>query len=779
MSKDVLKKSLNLILKNQFEYIIDHLDECVFFLNSELKVLSLNRKASSLFARSEEECLEQYCHHLMRGTDDPCDDCPAMLAIKDGQVHEAEQYLQDNRRCLVKSIPIFKESNELKGIIEIIRLLPEPQSAISKSVIKEAEDQRGEKPVHQQENVLKSLLDNLPVGVMTKEIDDKLKITLWNQKMADIYGFSKEQVIGKTDEQLFQKYNLDLSAGDESILNNRTDYKERTEIYKKGDYKKVLKTIKTPVIQDTGEISGILCIVEDETEKQRDQDKVREREARFRAIFNNVLLSIIILNPNGYVIYGNDHFYETFDIEENSEIDFSELLHPDFRKQHAEIVRKIFNNELRYYSSEFKFLLEPETTFWANVVTTPIKNNKGEISSLLIMAEDITEKKYMEAYIRQSEKMSSVGQLAHGIAHDFKNQLAGIMGYAQILNTKIQDEHLKRYIQKIIDTTNRATSLTQKLSDFARKEPKVNKPVKVNDIIDETMEMLKPSLNQSIEINVTLATENEYILGDPVSLQNALLNLCINAKDAMPDGGRLELNTEILNLKHSDCMNELHMLTPGEHVKISVTDNGIGMDEATKKKALEPFYTTKEKGKGTGLGLSSVFSTIEKHNGALTIWSAPNVGSSINIFLPTTKTKDQNANSAELEENAIEITNQGGTILYVEDEDDIREVTTELLKEGGYTVTAFSDPQKALSYYQKNWQAVDLVLLDVIMPDIKGDELFRYMKEINSDVKVILNSGYSDEARIRQAFKDGIKGFLQKPVQKTVLWHEIYKVLKT
>jgi|GEM_PF-6909109 len=898
MSENVLKKSLNSILKNQFEYIIDHLDECVLFLDSELKVLSLNKKASELCKCSEEECLEKYCYEILHGRSEPCDDCPVKLAIKDGQVHKTEKKLQDDRQCLIKSIPIFTDSNELKGIIEIIQLRSEqkeePQSEINleseilgqkdssedknqnslkddawfydivkktfhfsketaqkvglqsqneydlKTILEKIHtldradllkqvrkaspeklyfefnlrifknneqfqrfytdayfdfDKKGNivsirgalKPdrdhgypgkrskIH--DNVLKSLWDNMPVGVMTKEIDDKLKITLWNKKMIDIYGYSEEQVLGKTDEELYRIHNLDLSAGDESILNNRSNLKERTEIFKKGDIRKVLKTQKTPIVQENEDVTGILCVVEDVTEKERDQERVREREARFRAIFNNVLLSVIIINNSGYIIYGNDHFYEAFDIEENNEIEFNQLIHPDFRKQHAEIVRKIYNNELRYYSSELKFLLEPGNTFWANVVTTPIKNNQGKISSLLIMAEDITEKKHMEAHLRQSEKMSAIGQLAHGIAHDFKNQLAGIMGYAQILNTKMKDQNLKRYIEKIIDTTDRATSLTQKLSDFARKEPKVNKPVKVNKIIHETVEMLKPSLNQSIKVEVNLSTEDEYVLGDPVSLQNALLNLCINAKDAMPDGGRLELNTETIHLKNSDCINELHVLTPGQYVKISVTDNGIGMDEATKKKAFEPFYTTKEKGKGTGLGLASVFSTIEKHKGALTIWSAQDVGSSINIFLPLTKEAE---NETELDEkDSIEINEQGGHILYVEDEDDIREVTIELLKEGGFTVTAFGDPKRALSFFQKNWQSIDLVLSDVVMPEMKGDELFRSMKKVNQDVKVILNSGYTDEAQIQQALDDGIKSFLKKPVQKTELWNEINRLLKT
>lgn len=369
--------------------------------------------------------------------------------------------------------------------------------------------------------------------------------------------------------------------------------------------------------------------------------------------------------------------------------------------------------------------------------------------------------------------MEATGQLAGGIAHDFNNILTAIIGYGNLLKIKLKDNaHLQAYADQILASSDRAANLTQSLLAFGRKQIFIPMPVNLNEIVKRTEKLLSRIISENIELSAALTDKRLVVMADSGQIEQVLINLCTNARDAMPDGGILTAKTELIDLD-SEFIHAHGYGKPGTYALASVSDTGTGMTEEIKKRIFEPFFTTKEIGKGTGLGLAIVYGIIKQHNGYINVYSEQGKGTTFKVYLPVVE--------AEVREEKLSehITHTGGTetILLAEDDIDVRKMTMTVLEEFGYTVIEAADGEEAINKFIANKDRVHLSLLDIIMPKKDGKEVCGVMKEIKPDVKVLFASGYaSDIIHKMEIIEKGVN-FIAKPVSPTELLRKVREVL--
>ena len=398
-------------------------------------------------------------------------------------------------------------------------------------------------------------------------------------------------------------------------------------------------------------------------------------------------------------------------------------------------------------------------------------DEKGKIVEIIGFGNDVTKRISLEDELRQSKKMDAIGQLAGGIAHDFNNMLAGILGAAEILKMRINnDEKQVNFLNIILESTKRASELTSKLLTFSRKGKVESVAINVHQVINETVSLLRTSIDKKIEVQSHLNATKSTIIGDFSQLQNTFLNLGINASHAMPEGGRLLFTTNLVCLNSTFCQNHAFNLTPGNYLAIEIRDTGCGIPPGQLERIFEPFYTTKEQGKGTGLGLSAAYAAVQQHNGSITVESAVNFGTVFHILLPLSNQKESIMESKKPQ------TKGEGCILIVDDEIFIRSIAQTILEDLGYTILQAENGKKALDIYLANDQ-IDLIILDIVMPEMDGRECFETLIKLNPEIKIILSSGYSRNADVESMKKMGLKAFIRKPYLASELSNLVSEVL--
>ena len=390
-------------------------------------------------------------------------------------------------------------------------------------------------------------------------------------------------------------------------------------------------------------------------------------------------------------------------------------------------------------------------------------------------ARDIRQRKELELRLRQAEKMEAIGQLAGGIAHDFNNQLMGIMGYADLLSREVANApDLAELVHNILLSVTRSAELTAQLLAFSRQGKYLSEPVDLHQVVREVANILAHSIDKRIKIQHELCAARSHTIGDQSQLQSAVLNLALNARDAMPDGGTLMFTSENIELDPSFQSEHGFPVSPGSYVKLSVTDTGIGMTAEVQSRIFEPFFTTKAKGKGSGLGLAAVYGTVKNHRGAIRIQSKPRVGSRLELFLPVSAETSDSDRPRALDEA---LARHSAKIMVVEDEPQLRDVARRMLESLGYSVTTFESGDQAVSYFKVEHANVDLVILDMVMPVMNGRETFRLLREIEPKVKALLASGYSLDGDAQAILDDGVLGFIQKPYGRQALDEFLKKAL--
>ncbi len=411
---------------------------------------------------------------------------------------------------------------------------------------------------------------------------------------------------------------------------------------------------------------------------------------------------------------------------------------------------------------------------------TPFNDQGTNERGVICIGRDLTEQERvseLESQLQQAQKLEAIGRLAGGVAHDYNNMLGAISGYADMIKKRVDPENTKviAYSEKILSAATRASDLTAKLLTFARKGKIETTIIDIHPIIDELVSMLTHTIQKTIIISKQLDADPATVEGDASQLQNVLLNLALNARDAMPNGGRLNVTTALKKFDSPKVDRGLFGTMIGEYVVVSISDTGVGMDKETKEKIFEPFFTTKNPGKGTGLGLASVFGIIKDHRGTIEVESWPGAGSTFQLYLPLCRRTP----AAEESIPETQIHKPGsGHILVIDDEELLRDACREMLETMNYKVTTASGCAEACDILKLNPQQFSCIILDMNMTDIGGYECYHNIRKINPGVPVIISSGYALNDEIQKLLREGANGFIQKPFSANKLAKAIKKVLQ-
>ena len=498
--------------------------------------------------------------------------------------------------------------------------------------------------------------------------------------------------------------------------------------------------------------------------------ELHESEQWHRSLFENATDGIIVLDKNSIIVNANDTACKMHGFKRESLIGAHiKLLVGDSDKDTiSRKTRRILDGESLVF--EAKNNKKDGTYIYVEISSKAITiGNDVFIQSFY---RDITEKKTFQEHLLQSQKMESIGVLAGGIAHDFNNILTAILGHTDLIRRfAVLNEKATRSLNVIEDASRRAGRMISKLLGFARKSKHERTPINLNDVVYETIKLLEQVFKTSVELSVELDNRLPLIQGDVNQMEQVIMNFLVNARDAMPNGGRIVIKTQARAVVKG-MPDVPPYVPPGEYVQISVSDTGTGIPEDIKNKIFEPFFTTKEPGKGTGLGLSMVYGAINDHQGYLSVESTLGVGSVFTVFLPAAAPATVSGTK-----EAISPGSGKQTLLIVDDEQDILDIMRDSLENQGYKVFATSDSTVAIDIYRKIFHDVALVITDIVMPGIDGKELIRQIKVINPDVKVLAVSGYTKYVGEKEDIKD-IDGFLQKPFESYYLLSVVKRILE-
>lgn len=404
----------------------------------------------------------------------------------------------------------------------------------------------------------------------------------------------------------------------------------------------------------------------------------------------------------------------------------------------------------------------------------PLKTSSGKITGVLGLALDITERKNLEQQLNQSEKMDILAQLSGGIAHDFNNMLGGIMGNADMLLTQLpQNSPYKDYVNLIIDGSEKASELVGKLMAFSRKTDSAKIKTDLNDSLKDISTTLSRISKNNIAINTNFKSNDPYVLADSPSLQSILLNICVNSKEAMPEGGNITISTENVFLDETYIKTCVHKVTPGDYIEVDISDTGSGIDKKIIDKIFDPFFSTKTDSNHQGLGLSTVFGNVKNLNGTINVFSEKGKGTSFRIYFPVLKT-DVGKISAE----ADNLIYGNDCLLLIDDEDIIRKTAYEQLLYLGYSTLMSDEGLRGINIYRAEKNRIAAVILDLIMPNQNGIDVYKKLLEINPEVKVLFTSGFSRDASLDELLMSKNTGFIKKPFRLPPLSKAIAKLLQ-
>ncbi len=489
-------------------------------------------------------------------------------------------------------------------------------------------------------------------------------------------------------------------------------------------------------------------------------------------------VSIVITDMAGTIEYVNPHFTELTGYSPEEAIGQNPRILKTGETS-AEEYRQLWETILSggEWRGEFHNRKKDGDLYWEQAHISPIRDNSYCITHFIAIKEDITERKQLESQLRHSQKMEAIGQLAGGIAHDFNNILTAIIGYSSIMQLKLPgDSPLKKSAEQITATAERGASLTQGLLAFSRKQATNPVVVDLNEILNRVHQLLLRLISEDINLDIILSKEALPVMADSVQIEQVLMNLATNARDALPKGGSIVIKAETVSID-SEFVLARGFGLPGDYALLTFTDNGEGMDPEVVKHIFEPFYTTKELGKGTGLGLSIVYGIIKKHSGYITCHSTIGIGTAFHVYLPLLS-ESASAEKKRSGDGGLAEQGQGGdVILLAEDNDTARAIAKEILEEFGYFVLEAVDGQQALEIFKENRDRINLIILDVIMPKLNGREVYDAVLEIDPAARMLFCSGFARDVVISQGGLDQSMNYLAKPFTPKELLMKIREVL--
>jgi PAS domain S-box-containing protein len=620
------------------------------------------------------------------------------------------------------------------------------------------------------EERLRNLMETANEGIWTIDADDRT--TFVNAKMASMLGRPSTEILGHSPFDYFLPTPEIRDRTTRARRERARGQYEATLVSANGSHI-VVNLNSSPILDARGEYVGALAMISDITDQKRAEEKLRESEQRYRTLFERNLAGVFRADAAGLLVEGNEAFLHMLGYEHIGELSALKLQSMCAAAGFVEPWCETLSKDGHLVNYEMRLLRKDGSTacLLANLVL--LRDPSGKPDFIEGTALDITQRRQLEAQLLQSQKMDAIGQLAGGIAHDFNNLLMVIRSYAELAGDTLEGASIKKELDAILKATERGAALTRQLLTFGRKQIFSPKLLDINTVLENMTKVLPRALGEDVRVELHASPELWQVKADPVQIEQLVLNLAVNARDAMPGGGRLTLETSNLVLD-SDYVKMHSGVVPGEYVMLAVGDTGCGIPPEVLPRIFEPFFTTKERGKGTGLGLPTVYGIVQQSGGFVWVYSEPGEGTIFKVYLPRSGT------AAGAKTNAPQVSEvpAGGseTVLVVEDEEAVRCATRDYLARHGYRVLEASCGEEALRVSDDHSERIDLVITDAVMPGMSGNVLGQKMIERRPGIHVIYVSGYT-EATIGSRGPDSAAVFLQKPFSLSVLARKVREVL--
>jgi len=739
--------------RRKLSALTDFTDAGYLVFNSALQVTWCNDVFVGKFmptGSSANNVVGATCNKVLCRREKICDRCPALQPFTSGLVAHHE-FLSDlegrSRHLYTTGMPIASSEGDIDETIVMVQDVSELKVLrLSQQALKSSEER------------FRSIFEKAAVGMATFGPDGRMLQV--NPALCRFLGYEEEELLKRTIFDVTHPDDLpearrlfgEVCAGRRRVV-------EMEKRFVRKDGQTTWGDATEAWIFDAGmQPSYSVCLVQDITERRR-AEQARQRLA---TAVEQAGESIVITDTDGVIKYVNPAF------ERITGYARAEVLGQTPRMlksgQHEPPYYREIWQRIRaglVWSGRFVNRKKDGTTYQEEATISPVRDISGRIVNYVSAARDVTQEVELQQQLYQSQKMEAIGTLAGGVAHDFNNILTGIMGHAELL--KIEgglNERAVAAAETIEKASHRAAELTRKLLGFARRGKHQNVPVDVHGTIQEVIGLLGPTLDKNIEIQCHFSDDRVFVLGDPGQVQQVLLNLAVNARDAMPHGGVLSFSTSVVELDEEDTR-KYNNVSPGRYLMIAVADTGTGIPDDVRGRIFEPFFTTKERGKGTGMGLAMVYGIVRNHGGVIKVDTELGKGTIFSVYL----TVAEGVETAETATRPEGLISGSGRVLVVDDEEIVREVAAGYLKHLGYTVETAVDGQAAVEYYAQHWREIDLVIIDMVMPKLGGRDCFRELLKINKDVRAVLSTGYGFNVAAQEILDEGVAGFIQKPYE--------------
>jgi PAS domain S-box-containing protein len=603
----------------------------------------------------------------------------------------------------------------------------------------------------------------LTVGIEVSFLGNTYTVTSEKEQILDLLISTCEDIV---------RTNRDLRASRVELTRAKSEVERHN-----AQLVRVQEELEEHVRERTVELASANAALRQEIEdRKRAEESLRQSEALFRSAFEDTNVAMVLTDASHRFVRVNGAFSRLFGYSpaELLSLSMADVTHPDDlaeslarRKPLEKGVQSSFQMEKRYLHSDGH-------VFWGLASVSAVRDVRGRVVQYVGQVQDITERRKLQEQSLQSQKMEAVGRLAGGVAHDFNNLLTIITGYGELLLGRLPTgDPAREMIGEVTQAGVRATALTRQLLAFSRQSVLAPQVLDLNTVVSDLEKMLRRIIGEDILLATSLQSNLGHIRADSGQIEQVLLNLAVNARDAMPTGGKLTIETRNVRLGEDHARTHAD-IRPGRYVLLAVSDTGQGMTEGVKARIFEPFFTTKEKGQGTGLGLATVYGIVKQSEGSIDVYSEVGLGTSFKVYLPrvkeavTTGSSHQGLRPAPRGHEAV---------LLVEDEDAVRALARIVLTNSGYTVMEASNGREALRLAQEHTERIDLLVSDVVMPELGGRELAERLVLQHPEMKVLFLSGYTDDAVVRHGILQEKVNFLQKPFSTAVLALKVREVL--